>query len=304
MPPSKKPYSRVKYDWSPENIALLGTISDAAVAERMGGKASTVMFKRQELGIKAYKAPVSHIKGKKRPNFNWTEEALSLIGTMTDAEVAKRLGLSNGAVSLKRRSLGIPGRSVKHPAIDIPDNLRPYLGVWSDAAIARKIGVSAGVVSRQRRQNQIKATTDPNFFPDEGIPRLGKVSDSDLAREYKVAPQTVNNQRRKRGIPKFKPEPAKLPDSCKDLLGKVSDVELGKRANLSARAISIMRKEAGIPPYDRGAGRLDLTNLPDFAVLLLGKLPDPEIAKKVGCNRKKVANIRVAAGIAPCARWR
>ena len=112
---------------------------------------------------------------------------------------------------------------MKHPAIDIPDNLRPYLGVWSDAAIARKIGVSVGVVSRQRRQNQIKATTDPNFFPDEGIPRLGKVSDSDLAREYKVAPQTVNNQRRKRGIPKFKPEPAKLPDSCKDLLGKVSD---------------------------------------------------------------------------------
>lgn len=36
--PPKKPYIRAKYVWTPELIALLGTISDAAMTERIGGK--------------------------------------------------------------------------------------------------------------------------------------------------------------------------------------------------------------------------------------------------------------------------
>lgn len=193
---------------------------------------------------------------------------------------------------------------MKHKAIDIPEHLRPYLGVRSDAAIAREMGVTATVVGRHRRQNQISAIREINFLPDEAIARLGTTSDSDLAREYNVAPQTVSNNCRKLGIPKFKPEPMKIPDSCVHLLGKVTDLEVAKIAKIGVSSVSKLRREAGIPQHDLGKARRELSNLPDFAVELLGKLPDPEIAQQVCCSRIKVTNIRVAAGIAPCPRRR
>jgi hypothetical protein len=38
----------------------------------------------------------------------WTAEELDLLGTMPDAEVAARIGQTEGAVTLKRCRLGIP----------------------------------------------------------------------------------------------------------------------------------------------------------------------------------------------------
>lgn len=66
------------------------------------------MCKRQELGIACYKPAFNHLKGKTRPNFNWTEEAIALIGTVTDVEAGERLGLSPGAVSLNGENWASP----------------------------------------------------------------------------------------------------------------------------------------------------------------------------------------------------
>ncbi|NVL49857.1 hypothetical protein F2S72_08905 [Pseudomonas syringae pv. actinidiae] len=212
MSSSKKPYSRVRYDWSPEKVALLGTMSDTDVAEQIGGKVHTVAIKRQELGIACYKPAVSKIRGRPRPNFNWTQEALSLIGTMADKDVASRLGLSTGAVGVKRRSLGIAGRSQKLSACAVPEDLLPYLGVWSDAAIASKMGVRAATVNRIRRKLQIQPVMEFGIFPEEAVQRLGTMQDLDLAKEYSVTAAAVWKQRKKRGIPRFRPPSAHARD--------------------------------------------------------------------------------------------
>jgi hypothetical protein len=82
--------------WTPEDVALLGTLPDAEVATRTGRTPSAVRQKREERSIP-------------NPDDNrWTAEAVALLGTMPDAEVARRLGRSVSAVVQKRVKLGIP----------------------------------------------------------------------------------------------------------------------------------------------------------------------------------------------------
>ncbi len=88
------PAMRARRQWTDEQIAMLGTVSDAVVAERLGCSNTTVYKKRTELGI----APVRH---------RWTAEEIALLGRISDFEVAKRVGLSAKTVNLKRRALGI-----------------------------------------------------------------------------------------------------------------------------------------------------------------------------------------------------
>ncbi|NLP63310.1 hypothetical protein [Paraburkholderia sacchari] len=85
--------------WTAKEIALLGTVSDAQVAERIGGISfSTVQKKRQELGIPS--AMPAH--------FPWLPEHLALLGVLDDAELARLTGRSTRAVNQKRNKLGIP----------------------------------------------------------------------------------------------------------------------------------------------------------------------------------------------------
>ena len=82
--------------WTPEDIALLGTIPDEAVARRTGRTAGAVRQKREELGIP-------------NPAGNrWTAEGIALLGTLPDREVARRLGRSLQSVTQKRIKLAIP----------------------------------------------------------------------------------------------------------------------------------------------------------------------------------------------------
>jgi hypothetical protein len=45
-----------------------------------------------------------------QPDHYWSEEEIALLGTATDAEVARQLGRTWSAVRDKRRGLGIPNR--------------------------------------------------------------------------------------------------------------------------------------------------------------------------------------------------
>ncbi len=51
---------REKKGWSAEDDALLGTDTDAAIAERLGRNMRTVQKRRQALGIVAHRAEKSH----------------------------------------------------------------------------------------------------------------------------------------------------------------------------------------------------------------------------------------------------
>jgi hypothetical protein len=80
--------------WAPEDIALLGTMPDEAVACRPGRTTEAVRQKRGELGIR-------------NPAGNrWTAEEIALLGAMPHREFAQ-WGRSLQSVTKKRCQLGI-----------------------------------------------------------------------------------------------------------------------------------------------------------------------------------------------------
>jgi len=69
-----------QHHWTDEEVALLGILSDSAVAAAMGLPVHVIVHKRRSLGI-----PTTVLQP-------WTVEEISLLGTDTDREVARRLG--------------------------------------------------------------------------------------------------------------------------------------------------------------------------------------------------------------------
>lgn len=200
MESNPMPRARHKYDWSPQNVGLLGTMTDQEVADRIGGKADAIREKRLSLGIKAYRPESSPIKGKPRPNFNWTEQAVAMLGKKPDKQVAQDLGLAATTVALKRRTLGIEGHTARKPAIKMPANLKRELGKSSDAAIASKLGISTSVVSRYRRRLGIDPFMEHHFLPPEADALLGKVIDREVGARFGVSINCVRERRIKLGI--------------------------------------------------------------------------------------------------------
>jgi hypothetical protein len=90
--------------WTPEVIALLGTVSDVELAARLGIHFVTVAKVRYRHGIKPH-----------QPQQKWTAEHVAMLGQMPDAEVARRTGRSKWAVTAARRKRGIHGVPVAYP---------------------------------------------------------------------------------------------------------------------------------------------------------------------------------------------
>jgi hypothetical protein len=85
--------------WTPQEVALLGTMPDEELAARIGKTPVAVRQKREELGIA-------------NPTANrWTAEDIALLGTLPDEEVARLVGRSRTAVTQKRCQLGIANPS-------------------------------------------------------------------------------------------------------------------------------------------------------------------------------------------------
>ncbi len=83
----------------------------------------------------------------------WTPEDDTLLGTMTDGDLARRLGISLTAVAHRRRRLGIPIRFAHRlPWTPEADAL---LGTDTDTAIAARLGCSVATVCLRRQKLKI-----------------------------------------------------------------------------------------------------------------------------------------------------
>jgi hypothetical protein len=87
-----------RHKWTRRQIAMLGTISDAALSRKLGLCTGTVFEKRQKLGITASR-PAKTI--------NWTREVIASLGKIPDSEVARIHGMNILTVYKKRVDLGI-----------------------------------------------------------------------------------------------------------------------------------------------------------------------------------------------------
>lgn len=85
-------------DWSNDVMTQLGKVPDSRIAKEAGVHLSTVAKLRKKYGIKATK--------QRRP---WLPEEVALLGTLSDAEVARRIGRTKAGVTLERTNRRIRG---------------------------------------------------------------------------------------------------------------------------------------------------------------------------------------------------
>ena len=134
-----------KFHWTAESSALLGTMPDRHIAQKLGITPVMVAYQRKRLGIKQYAAPST-----------WAAENDQLLGTKTDAALAKELGVPKHVVLKRRCALKIPAFGPSGwPAW--PKEQAQLLGTMPDAELAQQIGRSVSAVRQQRLTLGIKA---------------------------------------------------------------------------------------------------------------------------------------------------
>jgi hypothetical protein len=131
LPPSHR--------WTAEQVALLGTDHDAAIAERLGVARHVIENKRRRLGIPGIVE-------------RWTDGEVGLLGTRTDREVASQLGRQTAAVRRKRQVMGIPPFVARWTDEDIA-----LLGTDTDRRVAERLGRTTSAVMTKRMELGIPA---------------------------------------------------------------------------------------------------------------------------------------------------
>jgi hypothetical protein len=122
--------------WTDEEIALLGTDTDRAIAARLGVPLNAVKNKRARLDIPGLCQP-------------WTADDLALLGTAPDAQLARTLGKSSSAIRRKREALGV-STFAENPWTELA-----LLGTDTDRNIARLLGRTEEAVRVRRKKARI-----------------------------------------------------------------------------------------------------------------------------------------------------
>lgn len=147
----------------------------------------------------------------------WTKEVVELLGTISDQEVANRIGLTDSAVNIKRRTLGIPafGKSTSENKYRWSKKELAMLGKLTDAQVARETGLTSGVVAAKRRilGRPIaggKTSRRRNWTKNE-LSKLGKISDIAFSKQFGINRRQVREKRYELGIAAFQPYPGIKP---------------------------------------------------------------------------------------------
>lgn len=103
---------RPPIDWSKDNLADLGKVSDRKIAKRMGVTPATVFQKRQDLDIPPLPLELRESRS------TWSESDTALFGTMTDVQVSKRISRPVKSIKQERLRLGIAAYTMPKTSMD------------------------------------------------------------------------------------------------------------------------------------------------------------------------------------------
>lgn len=159
--------------------------------------------------------------------FFWTPEAIALLGTDTDKNIAEKLNCNWETVYQRRRELGIES-FVKSRAHAKWDEITPLLGTMPDDEVARKFNVGLQSVRLHRLRNGIpnykrghKPVISKSSIPDHLVPLLGVYPDVHFEIQTGLSRERVRQIRELYGKPK--------PPSAKEIV-HLQFVEAVKRA--------------------------------------------------------------------------
>lgn len=137
--------ARPKASWTAEAVALLGTMSDSAVAKQLGIGVAAVRQARGDRGIPAHRlqAPARAAKPPKkaahagvrgRRPIELPTRCMQLLGAMPDVDIARKAGVSVDTVRRRRAEAGIPQylpapderQALRHrePPVQTPEAMR------------------------------------------------------------------------------------------------------------------------------------------------------------------------------------
>ena len=130
--------------WRAPDIRKLGKVADAVLADKLGVSASVVSSKRHSMGIPAWQ-PTSKLR---RP---WTKHEVSMLGKKPDTVVSAETKRGRRHVRAKRESLGIPAFQ-QQKSIHWSKEIIKRMGTVTNAELAKELGVSLGTVALHRRR--------------------------------------------------------------------------------------------------------------------------------------------------------
>ena len=196
--PSK---SGKRHIWTRRQIALLGTIPDAALSRKLDLSVSTVLKKRQILGIPASRPPKS---------INWTPAVIASLGKIPDGEVARIHGMNILSVYKKRLDLGIRCYARKSRTWHYWTKKEiALLGKMPDGDVALRTGINKASVAWKRGKLKIPSYTlkrPKKLLTDwtlKEIAVLGTMTEAAAAASLDLAPSAVRLKRIALGIPPF-----------------------------------------------------------------------------------------------------
>ena len=223
----------------------------------------------------------------------WSKKEDQLLGEAPDAEIARRLGRTPGAVRSRRNALGIDLRRTEgKPWTRAEERL---LGTESDAAIAKRLRRPERGVQLRRQGLGIPCfhcSTSAQPWTEEQDRLLGAIPDRDFALRFGRSLATVQHRRHVKGIPNPAPLRRSWTPEEDALLGTSRDEDVSRLLGRPTRAIERRRSALGIP---NPAPKRKFWKPEEKA--LLGKRPDQEIADLLGCAVRTVVTKRVNLGI-------
>ncbi len=180
----------------------------------------------------------------------WLRRYRHLLGRISDAQVAARVGVTPTAVGNVRRRLGIPPARAATPSFDWPDCIIRQLGTVPDRALAEEVGCSPATIRYQRCIRGIEPFSDHQadkayeWSRDEDAV-LGTMPDAAVSRLLGLSEAMVRIRRKALGI---SPSTAPLdPTPVLPHLGREPDIKLAERFGLSQATIMKWRRARGIP---------------------------------------------------------
>lgn len=189
------------HNWTRRQIAMLGTIPDAALSRKLDLCVATVLKKRQKLGIPASRPPKT---------INWTPEAIALLGKIPDSEVARIYGMNILSVHKKRVAFGIRCYARKSKIWHYWTKKEiALLGKMPDGNVALRTGIKKASVAWKRCKLKIPPFTQKRpkklltDWTRKEIAVLGKMTDAAAAASLDLAHSAVRKKRIALAIPPF-----------------------------------------------------------------------------------------------------
>lgn len=177
-----------------------------------------------------------------------------LLGTLSDTELARMIGVSAGVVKKRRQARGIPPAMLEKKLIDWNDYDHLF-GSVSDVEMSRRIGCPVRQVKARRRHLGLPGHTRCTIDWSKYDHLLGTMTDAALSRQVGCSATLVSRRRKQKEILPFgatsqlKKNPETFWKTWDPLLGKITDSELARKAGVAVSTVTTRRRKKGVAAH-------------------------------------------------------